>query len=356
MRKRSRRAFLAGVGATGVGGLAGCLGFELESSSLEPSLVENRPDAVYVPTHTEGMAMGEMGSDGGYSCALTYSYPHRFWTVTGSDTTQVEVGSDDALHLMPVVWHSETGVIPSDVSPRVDVTRDGESVVDGLNPWPMLAQQMGYHFGDNIEIPEAGEYTVTVSVGAGGDRRTGPLADTAAAEFEFTLDYQPSELRDLPFEDIAEARQGTLGAAEPMQMDMVPTMQAPTADDLPGTVRGTTESGDAQFVVTTLDDATRFGGKEGQQYVAVSPRTPYNRFPLPQMSLSATLSRDGETRFDGYLNEWLDPDLGIHYGAVVEGVAVDDELTIAVDSPPQISRHEGYETAFLGMPDTTLTL
>ncbi|NHX35558.1 MULTISPECIES: DUF7350 domain-containing protein [Halolamina] len=356
MRNPSRRAFLAGVGATGVGGLADCLGFELESGSREPPLVANRPDAVYRPTHTEGMAMAGMVSDGGYSCALTYSYPHRFWTVTGDDTTQVEVGGNDALHLMPIVWHSESGVVPSDVNPSVDVTRDGESVVDGLNPWPMLAQRMGFHFGDNVELPEQGEYTVTVSVGAGGDRRTGSLTETAAAEFEFTLDYQRSELRDLPFEDIAEARQGTLGAVEPMRMEMVPTTQAPPVDDLPGTAHGTTGSGDAVFAVRSLDDATPFGGDADQAYLAVSARTPYNRYPLPLMSLSGTLSRDGETAFDGYLNEWLDPDLGIHYGAVVDGVGSGDELTIAVDSPPQVSRHEGYETAFRNMPEATLTL
>jgi len=108
--------------------------------------------------------------------------------------------------------------------------------------------------------------------------------------------------------------------------------------------------------VTSLDDATAFDGGEDQQYLAVSPRTPYNRFPLPLMSLSATLSRDGEAVFDDYLYEWLDPDLGVHYGAVVDGVETGDELTISVDTPPQVSRHEGYETAFLNMPDATLTL
>ena len=356
MRKRSRRAFLGGVGAAGVGGIAGCLGFELESGSREPALVENRPDAVYRPTHTEGMAMAGMASDGGYSCALTYSFPHRFWTVTGSDTTQVEVGADDAVHLMPIVWHSETGVVPADVNPSVDVTRDGESVVDGLNPWPMLAQQMGFHFGDNVELPEEGEYSVTVSVGAGGDRRTGSLTETDRAEFEFTLDYRRSELRDLPYRDIPPAKQGTLGAVKPMEMEMMPIMQAPKAGELPGTVRGTTESGDAEFVVTTLEDATAFGGDESQQFLSLSPRTPYNRFPLPQLSLSGTLSRDGSTTFDGYLNGWLHPELGIHYGAVVDGVEAGDELTIGVDTPPQVSRHEGYETAFRSMPDATLTL
>jgi hypothetical protein len=354
--RRSRRAFLAGVGAAGTVGLAGCGGFELESGNQEPPLVQNRPDGVYLPTHTEGMGMAGMQSDGGYSCALTYSFPHRFWTITGTDTTMVEVGSSDALHLMPIVWHSETGIVPSDVNPTVTVSRDGESVVDGLNPWPMLAQRMGFHFGDNVELPEQGEYDVTVAIGEGGDRRTGSLADAGAAEFEFTLDYQLSALNDLPFENIPEAKQGTLGAVQPMQMGMVPLMQAPPEDDLPGTVRGTTESGDAQFVVTTIDDAGAFGDDTGQQYLAASARTPYNRYPLPLLSLSARVTRDGETVFDGYLNEWQDAELGIHYGTLVDGVEDGDELTITVDSPPQVSRHEGYETAFLTMPEATLTL
>ena len=353
--ERTRRAFLAAVGAAGVAGLAGCAGFELQSSNREPPLVENRPDAVYLPTHTEGMAMAGMRSDGDYSCALTYSFPHRFWTVSGNETTRVEV-EDGALHLMPVVWHSKTGIVPSDVNPTVSISRDGDSVVDGLSPWTMLSQQMGFHFGDNVGLPEQGEYVITVSVGEPGSRRTGALAEAGPAEFEFTLDYQRSELRELPFTDTPEARQGTLGAAPPMEMEMVPLMRAPAVDDLPGSVRGTTESGDASLAVTTLNDATPFGGDEGQAYLAVSPRTPYNRFPLPLMALSATLTRGGETVFDGYLDEWIDADLGIHYGAAVDGVESGDELAISVDTPPLVSRHEGYETAFLNMPEATLTL
>jgi len=354
--RNSRRAFLAGLGAAGAAGLAGCAGFSLESGNQEPPLVENRPDAVYMPTHTEGMEMAGMASGGGYKCALTYNFPHRFWTITGNDTTQVAVGEDDSLHLMPVVWHAETGIVPSDVNPKVEVTRDGESVIGGLNPWAMISQNMGFHFGDNVQLPRQGEYDVTVTVGEGSSRRTGTLTEAGPAEFEFTLDYQRSELRDLPYNQIDESGQGTRGAVEPMEMEMMPVRQAPPVDDLPGTGHGTTESGDAVMAVQRLDDAARFGGDAGQQYLAVSPRTPYNRFPLPLMSLSATLTRDGETVYDDYLDEWLDGDLGIHYGAAVDRVESGDELTISVDTPPQLSRHEGYETAFLNMPDATLTL
>jgi hypothetical protein len=33
-----------------------------------------------------------------------------------------------------------------------------------------------------------------------------------------------------------------------------------------------------------------------------------------------------------------------------------DTLELRVTTPPQVARHEGYETAFLEMPPTELTL
>ena len=69
---------------------------------------------------------------------------------------------------------------------------------------------------------------------------------------------------------------------------------------------------------------------------------------------------------------WRDPPLvedrpdAVYYPAIIEGmgmygttvadVQTGDELTITVDSPPQTARHEGYETAFVDMPDVQVTL
>ncbi|PSP89284.1 hypothetical protein BRC90_05255 [Halobacteriales archaeon QS_4_69_34] len=53
-----RRAFLrAGAGTASVAALAGCTGlFETRSVSTGvPPVVENRPEAVYYPSHVEGM-------------------------------------------------------------------------------------------------------------------------------------------------------------------------------------------------------------------------------------------------------------------------------------------------------------
>jgi hypothetical protein len=353
--RNSRREFLAGLGAAGVAGLAGCAGFSLESGTQEPPLVENPPNAVYYPTHTEGMLMAGMASDGAYNCALTYSYPHRFWTVTGTTTNKVEVSDDDSLHLMPIVWHAETGIVVPDVNPRMTVRRDGEQVVE-ISPWPMLSQQMGFHFGDNVQLPEQGKYDVTVSVGEPGSRRTGSLAGAGEAAFEFTVDYQRSALQEISYTDVPDAKQGTLGAVPPMGMEMMPSTTVPEPEQLPGTLVGTGQSGDAVLAATWLESAAAYGGEDGEPYLAVSPRTPYNRFTLPLMALSTTVTRDGEPVYDDVLTATVSPELNTHYGAALPSLESGDELTITVDAPPQASRHEGYETAFLGMEPVELTV
>jgi hypothetical protein len=75
------------------------------------------------------------------------------------------------------------------------------------------------------------------------------------------------------------------------------------------------------------------------------------------MALSGTLQRGEKSVFDGELKRTLDPNLNYHYGATIESVRSGDKLTISIDTPPQVARHEGYETAFLNnMGDITLTV
>jgi hypothetical protein len=52
----------------------------------------------------------------------------------------------------------------------------------------------------------------------------------------------------------------------------------------------------------------------------------------------------------------MDPALGYHYGAPIRGLASADRLTLSVTTPPQVARHEGYETAFLDLSPASLSL
>jgi hypothetical protein len=324
----------------GVASLAGCAGlFETRSVGAAPPLVENRPDAVYTPTHVEGMEMAGTGRRGDYRVAVMYSYPHRFWTVERDgdrlSTAQVEVAPADDVHLMASVWDPETGRVLPDTGLSVEVVRDGDLVTQETI-YQMLSMRMGYHHGANFELDGDGTYTVNVSIGGTGIRRMGAFEGrfgesvTVPVEFE----YSQATRDEIPFERLDDA--GEPGAAEPRAMEMMPNATVPATERVPGRVLGEATSGDARFVASRLDVA-------GEPYLAVWAATPYNRLLIPNMRLSASGA--------GELAPTLHPDLGYHYGARVDDAG--RPVTVSVDSPPFVARHEGYETAFLDMDPMT---
>ena len=344
-RPIGRRTFLAAAaGAAGVS-LAGCQ--QTEVSTGNPDVIEDRPSKVYVPTHTDEMHHVETVAVGRLRFAFSFSRPHRFWLVTGSRVRRVSVAEDDAMHLMVSVWDAETGTVLPASSASVTIARDGEAVVE-KSLWSMLSQTMGVHFGDNVALDGDGTYEVTVDYGPIDSDLAGGLADLDPGPHEVAVDleYGESAVADLGFEDLGY-RAGREDAVEPMDMGMIQVGQLPTADALPGEVLGAATTGGARLVGTVL--AAPPAGIEGDgQYLAVSPRTPYNRFPLPFAALSAATGGDGQVLLPA-----IDSELGFHYGRILAedpGGAVE----VTVDAPPQLARHEGYETAFVDMPAVTL--
>ena len=408
-----RRTFLrASAGVTGSVALAGCAGL-FSVTQGEPPLVENRPAAVYYPTHTEGMEMvgmsgmgetdmnmngsGAMGgmndssamamngsgetsandssgtatnSSGGmsmngsasggseasnYAFGLMYSYPHRFWTVNGDETQKVSIEQEDAIHLMASVWEPKTRTILPDTGLSVEITQDGDLVSEEAI-YPMLSQAMGFHYGANFGLEGEGTYTVTLSVGGMSTRRTGALVGmfSAPASVAIEFEYSQQAKEAIPY-NRTEERAGNRAADEPTNMGMIPNSIMPKRGKVPGEIVGTKSSGDGQFVLTVLNKPPKGIDARGQ-YLAISARTPYNRMVLPAMALSGTLQHDGQAIFDGALKPTLDPGLKYYYGTVVDSIESGDELQISIETPPQVARHEGYETAFLDMSPMTFII
>ncbi len=320
-----------------------------------PPVVENRPDAVYFPTHIEGMEMAGMGGSGRYKAGVMYSYPHRFWTITGTNTNKVTIQNDDDVHLMVSLWDSETKTVLPTANVSATIEKDGKEV-DSRSLWPMLSQNMGYHFGDNMSLDGDGTYTAKLDIGQMQARRMGTLqsAFSERTSIDVEIEYSASTKNDIMFKQLND-KQGTKGAVKPMEMQMMPVSQVPKPNDLPGTNLGEGTSGDATFVAVTTNQTPHFVSNS-KSYLAVSPRTPYNRYPLPFMGLSGKLIRDGKTVFNGDLQPVLDTEIGYHYGAGVEGVESGDDLVISVEAPPQVARHEGYETAFIQMSNIQISV
>ena len=342
-----RRAFLAAAGS-GLAATAGCLGFELDSAGFAPpAVLEDRPSAVYVPGHSEGMGMLGRAETDEYAVAVTYSYAHRFWNVNGDDTTRTDAETDDDVHLMTLVWDPATGTVLPETGVEVAIEQNGELVTQEV-VYPMLSQTMGFHYGGNFSLAGDGSYTVDVTVGAVRTRRTGGFRGrfTEPATLSVDFEYTRADRNALAVERFDD-RAGTEDALAPMSMGGFPDGRLPPADTLPGTVLATPTSDDATLATTLLDSPP--AGVDGDgPYLAVSARTPHNRRVIPAMALTAAVRRDGTTVAETELTRTLDPELGYHYGDTLD-VQSGDDLRLRPTVQPQVARHEGYETAFGGV-------
>lgn len=164
-----RRTFLTAAGGlAGSVALAGCTSlFETRSARVPPP-VENPPSAIFIPTHSEGMKMAGKQTVGDLDVALMFTYPERFWTVTGSQTELSKIENGDTLHLMAVVWATGTNVLLPDTGLSLSIVGGQQEVI-----YPMLSQRMSFHYGGNFTLDGEGTYTVRVSVGGMSTKRTG---------------------------------------------------------------------------------------------------------------------------------------------------------------------------------------
>ncbi|ELZ61522.1 MULTISPECIES: DUF7350 domain-containing protein [Halorubrum] len=436
-RPHSRRRVLA-LGATaGVGALGGCLtnsgdgdagggstggadsgGDEATNGSGDdagddggsPSLprVEDPPAATYVPTHFEAMRRLDPVEAGDYLLEPMVTYPHRFWNVTGDRVEAAAPTDDHDVHLMVTVRDAETGrVLPAETGLRVTVGREGESGTPHT-PWPMVSQEMGFHFGDNLSLDGDGTYEATVRVGAVDARKTGSFAGrfaepaTGTFTFEYDRAFRESVIGDIVYVQ-EESDWGVRGAmangslgrgggrsygdvdregpnfvdAQRQDADRDHRGESrwearvgdrrygtywrapeegelPPAAHLPGRLLGEPVVGDALLATALLPGGSRF--VEGdKRYLLVSPRTPYNRSMLPMAAFDYAVRRGGSAVASGALDAALDDAVGYHYGTALDGVESGDELALSVATAPNVSRHAGYETALSETGEVTLT-
>ncbi|QAU14312.1 hypothetical protein EKH57_02910 [Halorubrum sp. BOL3-1] len=417
------------LGATvGVGALGGCLTDSGEGApddgsesgaggggsdggdGAAPSLptVEDPPAATYVPTHFEAMRRLDPVEAGDYRLEPMLTYPHRFWNVTGDRIEAAEPTDDHDIHLMVTVRDAETGrILPADTGLRVTVGREGESGTPHT-PWPMVSQEMGFHFGDNLSLDGDGTYEATVRVGAVDARKTGSFTGrfaepaTGSFAFEYSRAFRESVIDGIAYvqEESDWGARGALsngslggdggrsyGDADHGGSDHVdaqrqdaerdhrgePRWEArvgdrrygtywrppgegelPPAAHLPGRLQGEPVVGDALLATSLLPPGSRFVDGD-ERYLLVSPRTPYNRSMLPMAALDYAVRRDGATVASGALDPALDGGVGYHYGTALDGVESGDSVTLSVTTAPNVSRHAGYETALLETGDASLT-
>ena len=376
--------------------------------------VDDPPDATYIPTHFEAMRHLDPIQAGEYEVEPMITYPHLFWNVTGSEVVPAEPGSDDDVHLMVAVRDPETGtVLPAETGLELNVGREGESKTPHA-PWPMLSQEMGFHIGDNVPLGEDGTYEVEVRVGSIDARLTGEFAGRfdepgrGSFTFEFDQAFREEVIGGIHYLDeehwgrhgaLANHMAGGHGDHDHGHDDdhahgsgdedhhgddshgaghhdhhgeerwsvgeghhRFGTYQrgpdegeVPLAEDLPGRVLGEPAIADALYPATVVGRGSRFVDHD-EFYLAVSPRSPYNRLMLPSMALGYEIERDGEVVDEGSLRDTLDHELGYHYGTALDELSGGETLSVTVETIPNVSRHAGYDTAFNEPGSATYTV
>ncbi|QFU83459.1 iron transporter [Natronorubrum aibiense] len=353
-----RRTALAAGGSLLTALSAGCLE-TLRREDAWRELVVDPPEGIYVPPKVDGMVRYGTATVDGRSITVRATRPHSFWPVAGTERSRADVRSRHALHLMVSVHDADTGVfVPVPVTTAIrhrDGPGDGDRV-DERSLWPMLSQRMGPHYGDNVVLEGDGTYTVTVRTGPTTADSTGSLADrtgeATSADFEF--EYDAADIEDLE-RRLVDANEGR---GEPGSLESMAdaTVHGPTIESSGATRIGVGRSGDVVVPTALVEDGNRDGVVTPA--LAATLRTRHNRYPLPFASLSTTVSRDSEPIVTEQLAETIDPRIGHHYRTPIEPSVLErgDTLSITVETPPQVARHEGYETAFLERDEVTVDL
>jgi len=120
------------------------------------------------PTSSSGpsaMAMVPLGQTQweGMSIQARTSAPATFELFNGTSQRLVRPSAKDSFHLMVMLADTASGVAIPYSSVWATITKGGKVVFDE-RLWPMISRYMGPHFGNNVALPSAGLYRLTLLV------------------------------------------------------------------------------------------------------------------------------------------------------------------------------------------------
>jgi hypothetical protein len=111
------------------------------------------------------MAMVPVGTADwqGMSIAARTSAPATFVLFDGTSQQVVRPTASDSFHLMVLLSDASTGYAIPYSSVWATITKNGKVVYDE-RLWPMISRYMGPHYGNNVALPSAGLYHLSLLV------------------------------------------------------------------------------------------------------------------------------------------------------------------------------------------------
>jgi uncharacterized protein involved in high-affinity Fe2+ transport len=111
-----------------------------------------------VPTQQLGMAVWQ-----GMRITADAMTPVPFLIYNGTTMQAVNPAKNTSFHLMVLLNDAQTNVVIPYASVWATITEGGKTVFDE-SLWPMISRYMGPHYGNDVALPGAGTYQVTLLV------------------------------------------------------------------------------------------------------------------------------------------------------------------------------------------------
>jgi hypothetical protein len=90
--------------------------------------------------------------------------PLPFLVFNGTTETVVEPTKQDSMHLMVMLSDQHTGTAIPYASVWATIRTASGKVIYDERQWPMIARYMGPHYGNDVALPGAGRYSLTLLI------------------------------------------------------------------------------------------------------------------------------------------------------------------------------------------------
>ena len=153
----------AGTGSTATGDPAGMSGMDMGAAPAATSSAAADSEAEVagvkpVPSQVLGTAVWQ-----GMKITAQAMTPVPFLIYNGTTMQEVKPPVDVSFHLMVDLNDAQTNVAIPYASVWATINRGGETPFDE-SLWPMISRYMGPHYGNDVALPGAGSYQLTLLI------------------------------------------------------------------------------------------------------------------------------------------------------------------------------------------------
>ena len=139
-------------------GSSGMPGMSMGSGSTASSGSVSVNGVTAVPTQFLGSALWQ-----GMKISAEATTPLPFVIYNGTSEQMVKAGPKTSFHLMVMLSDDQTGVAIPYASVWATISHKGKTYYDARQ-WPMISRYMGPHYGNDVTVPGAGDYQMSLLV------------------------------------------------------------------------------------------------------------------------------------------------------------------------------------------------